>query len=205
MIYSPSHFQVNDKEMVFEFIRQNPFATIISCTDNAVSNISKIPLMFKKDGDKLFLEGHFARPNLHWKKLAENSVCTVIFDGAHSYISPTWYRNPKQSVPTWNYSTVVINGNAEIIDSPVWIQKSVMEFSERFEQNQSWQDSVDKNFIEKLSEGIIGISIVITEIHSKFKLSQNRSEDDQSGVIERLSESNPLLAKNMKTFCKSRY
>jgi len=199
MMYSPPHFQVEDKEKVLEFVRQNSFATLISCGENTVSNISKIPLMLKDEEGQLYLEGHFARPNPHWKYLMDNPSVTVMFDGPHDYISPSWYENPTKDVPTWNYSTVIMKGVAGITDSSEWLLQSVMELSDKFENDSSWKDSVDKDFLRGLSKGIVGIKIQVKEIQSKFKLSQNRSELDKNNVMNELSSRNEELAELMRS------
>lgn len=199
MIYTPSHFNIEDKNKVFDFICNNSFATLISSESGSVSNISKVPLMLKEVEGKLHLEGHFARLNPHWKYLESNPNVTVIFDGPHDYISPSWYQNTSKEVPTWNYSTVIVEGNAEVIDSQAWLLESVMEFSEKFEKDKSWKDSADKEYLSNLSRGIVGIKVQIEKIHSKFKLSQNKDEIDRNKVITELSGRNEGLASLMRS------
>ena len=122
----------------------------------------------------------------------------MIFSGPHAYISPSWYENPSKGVPTWNYSTVIIEGVTEVIDSSEWLLKSVMEFTDKFEKDTSWKDSVDKDYLSNLSKGIVGIKIQVKEIHSKFKLSQNKNNVDRNNVIDKLSSQNKNLTKLMR-------
>ena len=122
-----------------------------------------------------------------------------MFDGLHDYISPSWYESPSKGVPTWNYSTVIIEGIAEIIDSSEWLLKSVMEFTDKFEKDSSWKSSIDIDYLGNLAKGIVGIKIDVKEVHSKFKLSQNRSEIDKNNVINELSRRNKGLSELMRS------
>lgn len=89
--------------------------------------------------------------------------CEVIYSPAHFQIEDREvmlnfiHENPSKGVPTWNYSTVIIEGVAEIIDSSEWLLGSVIEFTDKFEKDSSWKDSVDKDYLENLSKGIVGV------------------------------------------------
>ena len=55
------------------------------------------------------------------------------------------------------------------------------------------------NFDQSLLGAIVGIEISITEIQCKYKLSQNRSAEDQQKVIEQLENRNSnVLADAMR-------
>ena len=45
------------------------------------------------------LSSHIARANPQWTSFGENREVPVIFQGDHSFISPTWYEK-HPSVPT---------------------------------------------------------------------------------------------------------
>ena len=135
----------------------------------------------------------------HWSYLENHPLITVLFDGAHDYISPTWYGDPTQNVPTWNYSTVLMHGKVSLFTDQERLLQSVLAMAEKFETDKSWETTVDKNFLSQLSKGIVGIEIeLIGEIQSKFKLSQNRSDVDRKKFIEILSTKNSKLAKDME-------
>ena len=48
------------------------------------------------------------------------------------------------------------------------------------------------SFIDKQIQAIVGIEIPITLIEGKYKLSQNRQEQDRMGVIQGLSDPKDL-------------
>src|SRR3546814_19028924 len=46
----------------------------------------------------------------------------VVFQGPHSYISPTWYETEQPTVPTWNYVAVHAYGLPEVIEAPAAVR-----------------------------------------------------------------------------------
>jgi len=201
-IFKPPHFSAQSKEEEIQFIKDNAFASLITAHENAVHCISKLPLMIKQDLDNIFLEGHIAKANPHVQALQKNSSVTLIFDGAHGYISPTWYTKPTQNVPTWNYKTVIVEGTASLITDLDWAKRSVLELSEKFEKSSTWKKSVNKDYLTSLLPGIVGVQIEVQTLTAKFKLSQNRSEQERAQLIEGLQESQ--LAIEMKKLSKGK-
>lgn len=179
-IYTPAHFKIDDQEVINQFVKDNPFATLIS--DN--SFITKIPLLFKKEGNILVLEGHMARANPHVQYLKMDPELSILFDGPHYYVSPLLYEDPAFQVPTWNYSAVLMNGVVEVIEDSQWIKDSVFEMADFLEKTATWKEKVDAKFVNKLSNAISGLKITVTDIQAKFKLSQNRSIQDRENVLK---------------------
>jgi transcriptional regulator len=105
--------------------------------------------------------------------------------GPHDYISPSWYRSP--GVPTWNYQAVHIYGNCRVFEEATKLQQVVDALTEKFESvfEEPWQPDYKASMLR----GIVGIEVEITEIQCKYKMSQNRSTEDQIGVIEALGNS----------------
>src|SRR3546814_10832418 len=75
------------------------------------------------EGAEGTLYGHMARANPQWQDFAglatAGQEALVVFQGPHSYISPTWYETEQPTVPTWNYVAVHAYGLPEEIgDAP---------------------------------------------------------------------------------------
>ena len=109
-MYIPKHFTIKDEETKYEMIEQNSFATLFS-QHNGAPYATHLPLLLNRE--TLTLSGHFARPNEQWKDSGNQQVL-AIFQGPHSYISPSWYETNK-AVPTWNYVAVHVYGELEIV------------------------------------------------------------------------------------------
>lgn len=198
MLYIPPIFNVAEQNTIIEFIRQYGFATLISASNNTIQHISKVPLLLKIIDEQHYLEGHLAISNPHWKFIKLQPQIVAMFDGPHDYVSPTLYTDPIKNVPTWNYSTVIVKGETEIIDSSEWLLKSAMELADKYEKDDSWKNKVDIDFAKNLSKGIIGLRIKVSGTQVKFKLSQNRDEESRLNVIRNFEVTNPALAREMK-------
>ncbi|KKB39006.1 FMN-binding negative transcriptional regulator [Bacillus thermotolerans] len=198
-MYIPKHFQLNDEEMINEFIEQYSFATLFS-QHNGEPYATHLPLTFNKDEHALY--GHFARPNEQWRDTGNQQVLAV-FHGPHCYISPSWYETPV-AVPTWNYVSVHVYGRLERIEDQEIIVNSLHEMVNKYEKaNSSYQlNEVDAKFMEGMTKAIVAFKINITKIEAKAKLSQNHPVERQELVIQQLessSEQNDLqIASLMK-------
>ena len=122
----------------------------------------------------------------------------MTFDGPHGYISPLWYEQPERSVPTWNYASVLIQGRVELISSKEWLLNSVLELTKNYEPNSDWENRVSQSYLNQMIGGIIGIKILVKNIESKFKLSQNKSENTRNRIISKLKQKKLKLANEMR-------
>ncbi|WP_439873720.1 FMN-binding negative transcriptional regulator [Bacillus mycoides] len=184
-MYIPKHFTIQDEETKYEMIEQNSFATLFS-QHNGAPYATHLPLLLNRE--TLTLSGHFARPNEQWKD-SENQQVLAIFQGPHSYISPSWYETNK-AVPTWNYVAVHVYGELEIVKDEQELIDSLQDLVHKYENPKSTYslNDVDPNYMEGLSRGIIGFKIKINKIEGKAKLSQNHSVERRELVVEELEK-----------------
>ncbi|MED1381869.1 transcriptional regulator [Bacillus mycoides] len=184
-MYIPKHFTIKDEETKYEMIEQNSFATLFS-QHNGAPYATHLPLLLNRE--TLTLSGHFARPNEQWKDSGNQQVL-AIFQGPHSYISPSWYETNK-AVPTWNYVAVHVYGELEIVEDEQELIDSLQDLVHKYENPKSTYslNNVDPNYMEGLSRGIVGFRIKINKIEGKAKLSQNHSVERRELVIEELEK-----------------
>jgi transcriptional regulator len=212
-MYIPEHFRLRHDAEAVSFMRANPFAILISTTSGG-PYATHLPLFVraKKDreaeAEKVVLRGHVAKANPHWRYLEQQAECLTIFHGPHSYISPSNY-TARESVPTWNYAAVHVYGNARIFSSSQDLHQMLHELMETFEPayREQWE-GLSETFRENMLRQIVGFEIVATRIEGKFKLSQNRTRDDQANVIASLDTSDDSavsgVARMMKEQCLGR-
>ncbi len=151
---------------------------------------------------KLFLYGHVAKANEHWRYWKQNhdrsQRSLAIFQGAHSYVSPTWYENG--GVPTWNYAAVHLYGTLCVVDDPEELRELVIKLSDQYERNRT--DPWIPDFPSEMLNAIVGFSMCVDDIQGKYKLSQNKTETDRNQVrqaLERsMSENDQMMAKMMR-------
>ncbi|KAB2460503.1 FMN-binding negative transcriptional regulator [Bacillus sp. CH126_4D] len=184
-MYIPKYFAIEDEKMKYEIMEQNSFATLFS-QHNGEPYATHLPLLLSRE--TLTLHGHFARPNEQWKD-SENQEVLAIFQGPHSYISPSWYET-NNAVSTWNYVAVHVYGELEIVEDEQELRDSLQELVHKYENPQSTYslNDVDSNYMAGLSKGIVGFKIKISKIEGKAKLSQNHSVARRKLVVEELEK-----------------
>lgn len=200
-MYQPPAFIENRLEKLHALILARPLALIIT---QAADGLLVDPIPFLLDatrGPNGTLRAHLARANPQLKALAAAQEVMVVFQEANAYISPSHYATKREHgrvVPTWNYSIVQIWGTPQVMDDKPWIQTQVENLTNHHEaeRSESWMvsDAPDA-FVAAQMKGIVGLEIPIARIEGKFKLSQNRSEADQQGVIDGLALSHDPAAR----------
>ena len=199
MIYNPQSFLVEEKKTQKNFLRQNPFASLITFSRDKGFELSKLPLLLEERGGSLVLEGHLAKFNGHWENLETADTVNLIFDGPHGYISPTWYEKPNYNVPTWNYVSLAVQAKAKVIEEEDWIKGALFKLAEYFERDKGWSSSVDAEYFKKTSKAVVGVEFEVIKIEMKCKMSQNKSKQEQENIIQSLEHQNLSLADFMKT------
>ena len=187
-MYIPEHFRVRDHADALGFMRTNPFVILVSNTSDGPF-ATHLPVVIREDADHLILRGHVAKANPHWRYLQADATCLTIFHGPHAYISPRNYTT-RETVPTWNYGAVHAYGNAKVLPSPEDLLGILHELIPAFEAPyaEQWQ-SLSQEYRNSMLSHIVGFEIAVTRLEAKFKLSQNRTKEEQQNVIDSLGSS----------------
>ena len=201
-MYIPHSYKNENLTEIEEFIRQNSFAILVCQVDGAPW-ASHIPLELKKEEDgSARLIGHLAKANSQSQFIQSDKEILAIFNGPHSYVSSSWYK--EEEVPTWNYIAVHVYGKARI-QTEEELYNSLKQLVNRYEK-----DSDEPISVETLSEktmrqirGIIGIEISIEKIQAAYKLSQGR-EYDHKRIIEELEQKENAGSKAIAAAMKNR-
>lgn len=195
--YNPTRFKNEDLKAKLNFIKKHPFATVIS-NINSQLYISHLPLVAVNEDNQIYLYGHLASVNHHSEYLDEQNI-TVIFNGAHTYVTPKWYTT--NDVPTWNYSVLQLNGHVQAISDDTGIiecLKLLTDHSEKLYPS-GWDFFIPDDLKSTdLSKYIIGFKIKVHDMSFKQKLSQNRSAEDRDRIIDGLSSRTDENSKNVR-------
>jgi transcriptional regulator len=187
-MYQPKHqlFQFNIDFNPYQFMQKYSFATLISSYQGEIE-INQIPFVIDQDNDQLL--GHLARTNPHWQHLTQADDVKVFFNGPDAYISPNWYQQPKQNVPTWNYVSLEVSGKVSLMSDQELIDQ-LAQLSQIHESTLEtpWTiDLLEPKQLDRMCQAIVGIKISIDRINSKAKLSQNKSVAELKHLIEGLA------------------
>ena len=182
-MYISKLYRQEDHAEIVAFLKQNTFATLVTY-DGEKPTASHLLMEVTEAGEHLFLNGHMSKANPLWKTFESNPEVLVIFQGPHTYISPTWYNHV--NVPTWNYQAVHLYGPPRIVAGDEYYAM----LSRLIAQHESGTDyrmeTLPQDFVEKQMNGTVGFQIDVTRIEANYKLSQNRNDEDHQNIISNL-------------------
>lgn len=180
------HYILSDETEVKRLVRENPWVTFVSQTDDGMV-ASHYPTMLDETADGIVLLTHFGRPDERLHAVGSGLDMLMIVQGAHGYISPSWYSDENDMVPTWNHVTAHLYGVPEVLshaDNLVVLERLVDHFEEGMPGARSLR--IDPAAADRLAKGTIGLRIPITRVEARKKLSQNRTDHDRDTVIAKL-------------------
>lgn len=180
------YFREEDRGKILEFIRQNDFAALVAF-DGEKPVASHLLMEVLEDGENLWINGHMSRANPLWKLFEKNPQVLVIFQGPHTYISPTWYNHV--NVPTWNYQSVHVYGKPRLVTEKMETYGILKRLTDRYETSTSYRlETLPQDFVEKEMRGVAAFQIEVTEIEANYKLSQNRDEESYRSIVVHLEQ-----------------
>ena len=198
-MFIPEHYKNKDLSEIHNFLKNNSFGILINTIDGKPWG-THIPLELSKNKEgKDILVGHIAKANLQSKNLTDGDEVLCIFNGPHSYVSSSWYK--QEEVPTWNYIAVHVYGTVKIQTSEE-LMKSLYELVDKYEQKSEHPISLDDMSKKTMRQvtGIIGFEIIVNDIQAVNKLSQGRSHDHPKIIeeLEKQGSAEKAIAKEMK-------
>ena len=202
-MYNFSYFKEKDKQTIFDFIEEYPFALLTGSFLSGTQVATQIPVLTEERNGELFLQGHIMRNTDHHKALIENPNALLVFTGPSCYVSASWYNNPHMG-STWNYMSVHVGGSVQFMTEDTLIhfmQKLTLKFEKGDTQSTTIYDNLPENYLKKMLPAIIGFEIRAEKIENVFKLSQNRDEKSYTNIIAQLKKlggNSALIAAEMR-------
>jgi transcriptional regulator len=182
-MYIPKLYREEDRERTLEFLKKNNFPALV--THNGKSLIAThLPVEIVEMGqDQLAIYSHMSRVNPQWKSFGDQEAL-LIFQGPHTYISPTWYDHV--NVPTWNYMNIHVYGKARVVDGEE-LKSTLSRLVEQHEAHSDYRmETLPEGYADKEMKGAIGFVVDVTRIDAGYKLSQNRNDKDHENIIKEL-------------------
>jgi transcriptional regulator len=193
-MYMPPAFAETRLPVLHEAIRHSRLTSLVTLNETGLE-ASQVPVLVDPtEGEFGTIYGHLARANPQWRGVQPTVPALAIATGPDAYISPSWYATKQQTgkvVPTWNYVVVHAYGGIEFIEEAEGLLAIVTRLTNHHEGKRAEPWSVSDapgDFIQAQLKGIVGFKLAITRIEGKWKLSQNRSAEDRSGVIAGLQD-----------------
>jgi transcriptional regulator len=198
VVYLPHHFAVTDTAWIGAFVDAAASATLVTF-DGTKPVATLLPVIWDRPGELPGtsdapaslgrLLGHIAVANDQWQTAAPDAAALAIVTGPEAYVSPSWYESKARHgrvVPTWNYEAVHLTGPVAFHRDPEWLRAVVTRLTRRHEAGREhpWALSdAPPEYVDGQLRAIVGVELTILSVEAKRKLSQNRSELDQAGVV----------------------
>jgi len=188
-MYQPHAFQENDRRRVHDLIDAHSFGTLLVVSREGGLDISHVPFVLDRNaGDHGRLRLHVATANPIWQAALAAGRVTAVFAGPDAYVSASWYERPAEQVPTWNYAVVHAHGTPTKMEREDLLRLlDELVAAHEGDAPEAWRSGLLSSALrDELLSQIVGISIEVTELEGKFKLSQNRSDIDRARVTDAL-------------------
>lgn len=190
-MYQPKKYLKKDREYIYKFIQENPFATFVLKGDRLLA--THIPVLIKGPVDNFTLYAHIANHNEQYSFLKDGIEALLIFQGPHGYVSSSWYK--EKDISTWDYSAVHVNvkltlqTEEELEDS---LQDLVYKF-EKKQENPLFYKDLPRDMVEDHLPRITGFWCEPVKIEAIAKLHQGFEKEDLHSVTQHLeAENNPM-------------
>ena len=185
-MYTPRAFAETDLTGLDRLIERDAFVTLVTVADG-LPFVSHLPVLYARDGDRIVIEGHWARPN---PQARHAGPAMVIVHGPHAYLSPGWYADKEEAarVPTWNYAVAHLHGTLESTEDADRLASIVDRLSQANEARvgNDWRFEHDRDDHVRQLRGIIGFRFTVDRVELKFKLSQNHPVANVEGAAAAL-------------------
>ena len=191
-LYIPKVHLVEDRKLLHDFMDEFAFVNLVTATPSI--RITHIPVLLNRNrGNVGTIYGHIARHNPQSETFDGKQAAVIVFQGPHSYISPSWYTKA-EVVPTWNFAVVHASGTLKPIEDKKALHDLLAQLIHKFEDPKHTPYDFSKlpdSYTYPMIQNIIGFEMEIELLEGKFKLGQERSVGDKQGILKGLAATKP--------------
>jgi transcriptional regulator len=192
---NPHHFS-DDPEVVRRLIRENPWAILVSDNDGQLI-ASHYPILLDEEAEGLTILTHVGRPDERIHGFGEREIMLIV-QGAHGYISPSWYAPGAVRAPTWNFSVAHCYGVPELLGEAENLD-TLARLVEHFERHVPEPMLLEADWGAQLAKGTVGLRLPITRFVCKLKLSQDKDPVSRRQVLAALRAPGPYHHPSLAT------
>lgn len=197
VVYARDTSRETRQQVLLDAARAIQLAALVTTTADGQLKVSHLPMLAGEAPDgSIRLSGHFARANDHWKIIeGGNTTSVAIFQGPHTYLSPSHYASKQETgkvVPTWAYVIVHAHGVASTCHDAGELLAHVNSLTDRNEAEQPapWKVSdAPDDYVAKMLRGIVGVELRVNQLEGVWKMNQHRSDADKASTVAGLSGS----------------
>ncbi len=197
IVYARDTSRETRQSALLDAARAIQLAALVTSTSDGSLKVSHLPFLVSETTDgSIRLCGHFARANDHWKIIEQgNTTSMAIFQGPHTYLSPSHYASKQETgkvVPTWAYVIVHAHGVAGTLHDADRLLAHVNSLTDRNEAEQPapWKVSdAPDDYVASMLRGIVGVELRVSQLEGVWKMNQHRSDADKASTVSGLTGS----------------
>lgn len=177
-------FHWSDRAAMRAFIEAVPFGTLFAATPDG-PRVAHAPAVWLDDDTLGF---HLARGNALTRHL-DGLDAVFVANGPDGYVSPDWYGQGHNEVPTWNYVALELEGRARRLDRQALtaqIDQLAAENEARLDKSPWSRGSMDGTMFSRMLDGIAGFALAVTAWRGTLKLNQNKPDAARIGAADAL-------------------
>lgn len=187
-MFIPADFVETDLAWLDRLLERDAFVTVVTTGSDGLPQVTLLPVVYRRDGQDILIEGHWARPN---PQAGHAGPALLLVHGPHGYVSPGWYpdKEAQARVPTWNYAAAELRGTLEPVTDPDVLIDMLDRLSATYEAQVGgdWDLLPIEPRQRRMLAGIVGFRFRAQQVQIKLKLSQNHPQANQRSVIDALS------------------
>jgi transcriptional regulator len=174
-VHPDRSFHSEDRDLAAAIVEEVGFGMVFAATPDG-PRVAHVPVVWLGD-DAIGL--HVSRGNGIARHLdGAKALFTVL--GPDGYVSPDWYGEGAQEVPTWNYVSVELEGTMDRMDRDALadlVEALSRDQERRLAPKPEWTlDKFDALRFERMLGAIIGFRLEIAAWRGTRKLGQNKPE-----------------------------
>lgn len=181
-------FRESDSDILLARIRAHPLG-LITVNGAAAPLTAHSPVLGMRLSDGgVQLRFHLSANNPVTKALEAGMAARIVFLGPEAYISPDWYGDVPDQVPTWNYMTAEAEGVATPTDAPAFLDALSAEFENRLLPKPPWtRAKMTPGAFDRMVRAIRAFEMIPSVFEGTTKLGQNKTAEVRAGAVAALA------------------
>lgn len=180
-------FRETDTDTLLARICDYPLG-LIAVNGEAAPLAAHSPVLAARGEDgSVRLRFHLSANNPVTKRLEAGAAALIVFTGPEAYISPDWYGEVPDQVPTWNYLSVEAEGMHVPSDAAQFLDDVSAEFESRLLPKPPWtRAKMAPAAFDRMVRAIRAFEMTPTRFEGITKLGQNKTPEMRAGVVAAL-------------------
>ncbi|MFN7180150.1 FMN-binding negative transcriptional regulator [Hyphomonas sp.] len=187
-------FRETDTDTLLARICDYPLGLIVVNGETAPLAAHSPVLAARGEDGGVRLRFHLSANNPVTKRLEAGAAALIVFTGPEAYISPDWYGEVPDQVPTWNYLSVEAEGMPVPADAIAFLDDVSAEFESRLLPKPPWtRAKMAPAAFDRMVRAIRAFEMAPSRFEGITKLGQNKTPEMRAGVVAALGE-HPISA-----------